>query len=152
VLGPLGHGWPLDPAARNLLLLGEAPYLSALIALARQALLHQLEVTLINLARPGRESYPAALLPPDIEYQIFSSGPGELGEQLQAYLQWADVAFCSLTSASLLVLQSTYPCVNGACLACEIETLHGTKRLCREGPILALRELPETGRRDSVNY
>jgi dihydroorotate dehydrogenase electron transfer subunit len=32
-------------------------------------------------------------------------------------------------------------CAMGVCLGCVVETKHGLKRVCRDGPVFGLREM-----------
>ncbi len=155
LLGPLGHGWSLLPETRHLLLLGEEPVLAPLIFLARHALARELSVTLLHCARSMEASYPAALLPPEVEYQVLV---GELAEHLHEYITWADTLCCSVSRETLQMLAQNDPrwrarhfaqavlwpslaCGSGICLSCQVETRHGPRLVCREGPVFALHEL-----------
>ncbi len=155
ILGPLGHGWTLPPEGRNLLLIGEEPVLASLIFLAHHALEHELTVTLLHVASSMEASYPAALLPPEIEYQVMVGQPGPL----QEYLRWADTVCCAVSRETLqtfsdprwrekhfaqAVLWPVFACGSGICLSCQTEMRHSPRLVCREGPIFALSELAET--------
>lgn len=157
ILGPLGHGWTLQPQTRNLLLIGEKPVLAALIFLARHALAQDLAVTLVYLAQEGETGYPPALLPPEIEYHVLVREAGK-AVQLQAYVGWADAICCSVSRETLLLLSQEHPawragdfvqvalwprlaCGSGMCQGCVVETKRGPRLICREGPIFALSAL-----------
>jgi hypothetical protein len=158
----------LRPEARNLLLIGEDPLLPALLALANQAIERELAVTLIHCVVPDNdlphkqpiEGYPAPLLPPELEYQVFPHvrDVATLATQLNPYLDWADTVCCSVSANLLAMLtqvgtrwrekhfaqaSTSGPlyCVTGTCLACQVETRHGSRLACRAGPIFALRDL-----------
>ena len=160
MLGPLGHGWVIRPETRNLLLVGEDPLLAAPLFLARSALESELAVTFIHCAASMEQSYPAALLPPEVEYQVFTDleRPVELARQIGAYLAWADAACCSVSEELLAtlvrahprwgerhfaqaVLARPLPCASGVCLACQIEARREPRLVCRDGPVFALNEL-----------
>ncbi|HEX7735502.1 MAG TPA: hypothetical protein VF458_11595, partial [Ktedonobacteraceae bacterium] len=168
LLGPLGHGWMLRPETRNLLLLGEDPLLASLLLLTAQALENELAVTLIHCVAGVEQAYPAALLPPEVEYQVFAlSGEQEkqgerLAGQLGEYLAWADAVCCSLSARTLALLargegrwrekhfvqavvERPLLCVTGGCLGCQVETRSGPRLVCRDGPVFALRDLVEEG-------
>lgn len=160
MLGPLGHGWVLRPEVRNLLLIGEDPLLAALIALVNSAIEHELSITFIHYAASVEQSYPVALLPPEIEYQVFT-GTNELAtlaRQSDAYLTWADAVCCGVSEALLTalsqaggrwrerhfaqaILWSPLPCASGACFSCQVELRSGPRLICRDGPVFALHEL-----------
>ena len=72
LLGPLGHGWHIRPTTRNLLLLTEERGLSSMTLLIQHALELELAITLINIAPSLEESYPPALLPPEVEYHVIT--------------------------------------------------------------------------------
>ena len=158
VLGPLGHGWSLQPETRNLLLIGEDPVLAPLNFLARQAIERELSVTLLHCARSMEAGYPAALLPPEVEYQVLVGAPAD---QLKEYVNWADAVCCSVSRETLLQISQADPrwqarhfvqialwpllaCGSGMCLSCQVETRHGPQLVCREGPVFALNELVES--------
>lgn len=158
VLGPLGHGWEIRPEVRNLLLIGEEPIIAAVICLARSAIERELAVTLLSCVSKGAESYPAALLPPEVEYQVCAS-VGEPGE-FKDYLAWADAVCCAVSHETLqalsqvgrrwrdkqfaqVALHEPFICGSGACLSCQVDTRHGSRLICRDGPVFAFSELAE---------
>lgn len=158
ILGPSGHGWMIRPETQNLLLLGEPPFLSALLSLLSPSALPELSITLINFNPEGVGSYPAVLLPPEIEYQIFTGSTEALALSLKAYLAWADEVCCSVSRGTLwslvgedsrwqdqqfaqAALSEPLFCVSETCLACQVETRRGFRRVCREGPVFPLSEL-----------
>jgi dihydroorotate dehydrogenase electron transfer subunit len=160
ILGPLGHGWTIRPETRNLLLIGEEPGLAAVIALARSAIERELAVTLLHRVESVERSYPPALLPPEVEYQIFAEQekPEQFAARLNEYLSWADAACCSVAERTIeALLQSAARwrekhfaqvafckpliCASGACLSCQIELRQGSRLICHDGPIFALRDL-----------
>ena len=160
LLGPLGHAWDIRPQVRNVLLLGADPLLPSLLLLARQAVERELAVTLIHCVERTEEGYPPALLAPEIEYQVLAHGGNAeaLAAQVGAYLPWADAVCCSLSENLLAALVRAHPrlreknvaqavvgrplmCVSGTCLACQLETRHGPRLVCRDGPVFALRDV-----------
>ena len=72
LLGPLGHGWHISPITRNLLLFTEERSMSSMTLLIQRALEQELAITLINIAPSLEESYPPALLPPEVEYHVIT--------------------------------------------------------------------------------
>jgi dihydroorotate dehydrogenase electron transfer subunit len=164
LLGPLGRPWEIRPQVRNVLLSGADPLLPSLLFLARQAIERELAVTLIHCVERAEEGYPPALLSPEIEYQVFvnpdnSQTPGaSLAAQLGAYFSWADAVCCGLPENVLAALVRAHPrlrekyvaqavvgrplmCVSGTCLACQLETRHGPRLVCRDGPVFSLRDV-----------
>lgn len=163
LLGPLGHGWFLRSTIRNALLIGDEESFAALTLLATKALDEGLAVTAICRAEPGGDGYPPALLSPEIEYRVLTTG-----EQIEAgreqslmdlvgtYLSWADAVYCSVALETARAFYQKFErmrgkqfaqgtclqplvCASGACLMCSIETPAGPKLLCRDGPVLDLR-------------
>ena len=160
LLGPLGRGWTIRPEVRNLLLIGEEPVLAAVLSLTRGALEREIAVTLIQHAASVEQSYPPSLLPPEVEYQVFTdlNEPEHFAAQVSEYLSWADAACCSVAERTIEVLMSSAArwrerhfaqgalwkpliCASGACLSCQVELRHGSRLLCRDGPIFALSDL-----------
>ncbi len=159
VLGPLGHGWTLRPTTRNILLLGEERQISALTLLAQVALEQDIAVTLINQSRTAEESYPPALLSPEIEYHIVTAEQIEnLTQILTETLPWADATYCSVSRETSLALYTRFErlrgkdfaqgtltrplaCGTGICFACSVETRIGQKLVCRDGPVFDLRDI-----------
>jgi len=66
LLGPLGHGFTLDPAAQHLLLVAQEMGIAPLLALAEQALARNVKVTLFALSARQERLYPPELLPVEI--------------------------------------------------------------------------------------
>lgn len=160
LLGPLGHGWTLRAEARNLLLIGEDPFLPALLALANRAIENELAVTFLHAVSDAAQAYPPALLSPEIEYQIFARADTQekLAAQITEYLAWADTVCCSVSESLLMALTGTsarwrekhfaqaiversLACIVGTCLGCQLETRHGSRLVCRDGPVFPVRDL-----------
>lgn len=159
ILGPLGHGWTIRPTTRNALLIGEERQISALTLLAQIALEQDIAVTLINQSRIAEESYPPALLSPEIEYHIVPEEQNNsLTQLLTESLLWADAAYCSVSRETSLALYKQFErlrgknfaqetlvqplaCGTGICFACSVETRIGQKLVCRDGPVFDLRDI-----------
>ncbi len=157
ILGPLGHGWTLRPTTRNALLIGEERSISSLTLLAQIALEQDIAVTLIN--QTLEESYPPALLSPEVEYHIVTEQQDKnLIETLTPILPWADASFSSVSHETSLALythferlrgkgfaQGTNPrplvCGTGVCFACSVETRTGQRLVCRDGPVFDMRDI-----------
>ncbi len=158
VLGPLGHGWTLRSTIRNALLLAEERSISALTLLAQVALEQDIAVTLINQSRTIEESYPPALLSPEIEYRVVTEQQDKnLLQTLPEILPWADAAYCSVSHETSSALYTRFErlraknfaqgtitrplaCGTGVCFACSVETHSGQKLVCRDGPVFDLRD------------
>ena len=160
ILGPLGHGWTLRPTTRNALLIGEERSISALTLLAQVALEQDIAVTLINQSRTPEESYPPALLSPEVEYHVVTEQQQDknLVQMLTEILPWADASYSSVSHETSLALYTHFErlrgkgfaqgtitgplvCGTGICFACSVETRAGQKLVCRDGPVFDLRDI-----------
>jgi dihydroorotate dehydrogenase electron transfer subunit len=161
-LGPLGNGFTLDSGRRRLLMVGGGYGAAPLIALAEAALPRGAEVTLLVGAATAEHVFPAALVPTEVEYHC-ATIDGTLGHQgyvtelVASYLDWADAVYgCgphgmleSLARAcrpreSLpveLAMEQQMGCAMGVCLGCVTPTVHGYRRVCRDGPVFRADEL-----------
>lgn len=161
ILGPLGRGWVVRPDTRNLLLVGETTQLSSVVCLVYSMVGQGLDVALLCLAGKGGTPYPAALLPPEVEYHAFTEHTASaLPSLLREYLNWADQICCGVSRETLqalavdgnrwreksfaqVALDRSLPCGSGACFACQVETRRGPRLLCQEGPVFELSTLAE---------
>jgi dihydroorotate dehydrogenase electron transfer subunit len=161
LLGPQGHGWTFGPTIRNLLLISNMQLIAALPFLIQVAIEQELAVTLLCQSSTIESAYPPALLLPEVEYHILSSekeAQNDLISALDAYLPWADAAYCCVSRETLTTLYNRFErlrgkhfaqgvvlqpliCGSGACFTCSIETHSGSKLICRDGPIFALHEI-----------
>ncbi|GAC1405044.1 MAG: hypothetical protein NVSMB49_24080 [Ktedonobacteraceae bacterium] len=159
LLGPLGHGWTLRPTTRNALLIGEERSISALTLLAQVALEQDIAVTLINQSPTPEESYPPALLSPEIEYHVVTEQQDKhLIQMLTEILPWADATYSSVSHETSLALYTRFErlrgknfaqgtltrplvCGMGICFTCSVETHTGQKLVCRDGPVFDLRDI-----------
>jgi dihydroorotate dehydrogenase electron transfer subunit len=161
-LGPLGRGFNLDKRHRRLLMVGGGYGVAPLIGLAEIALLRGAEITLLVGAASADYVFPAAFVPPAIEYQA-ATVDGSLGhaglvtELVPASLDWADAVFgCGPTGMleslaracqarpsvpAQLAMEQHMGCAMGVCLGCVTPTVHGYKRVCRDGPVFLAEEL-----------
>jgi dihydroorotate dehydrogenase electron transfer subunit len=161
VLGPLGRPFTLERATRRLLLVGGGVGIVPLVALAEEAIHRRLTVTLVAGFRTADQAYPAAELPPEVEYVVTtddrSAGrPGRVTEHLAEYLSWAD-QLCACGPVPMLQALARLPlprglpvqvameaqmgCAMGVCLGCVVPTRHGYQRVCRDGPVFPLEEM-----------
>jgi dihydroorotate dehydrogenase electron transfer subunit len=167
VIGPLGTGFPLPGAARNLLLVSDVQAISPLLGQMSRAIEAGIAVTLALGASRAATLYPLAALPPVVEFQAAtldgSCGQrGSITELLPGLLSWAD-AVCAVGSTGLyhalknqtiqarfgavsnfaygLVTPHRLACGVGACQSCAIPTATGVKLTCADGPIFDLATL-----------
>ncbi|GAC1684439.1 MAG: hypothetical protein NVS9B9_06410 [Ktedonobacteraceae bacterium] len=159
MLGPLGHGWIVRPTTRNALLISEERSISALTLLAQVALEQDIAVTLINQSRAPEESYPPALLSPEVEYHVVTEQQDKnLLQTLTEILPWADATYSSVSRETSLALYTRFErlrgkgfaqgtitrplvCGTGVCFACSVETHSGQKLVCRDGPVFDMRDI-----------
>jgi dihydroorotate dehydrogenase electron transfer subunit len=161
VLGPLGKPFELAPATRHALLVGGGIGVVPLVMLAEMALARDVSVTLLAGYRSRARAIPIDTIPPEAEY-VVATDDGSLGRSgfvtalITEYLSWADQVFACgpipmLQALGRLDLPRSLPvqismeehmgCAMGVCLGCVIETRHGLKRVCRDGPVFGLREM-----------
>ena len=72
--GPLGHGLQVRPGATNLLLVGGGVGMAPLVALADQEVARGQSMVICCGARTAATAFPAALLPPEVEYRRLHRG------------------------------------------------------------------------------
>jgi dihydroorotate dehydrogenase electron transfer subunit len=167
VLGPLGRPFELAPKTRHALLVGGGIGVVPLLMLAEAALAagasagKDVAVTLLAGYRTAAKAFPTDLIPPEVEYVVATDDgtlgrPGFVTEAVSEYLLWADQVFACgplpmLKALGRLEIPRSLPvqismeehmgCAMGVCLGCVVETKHGLKRVCRDGPVFSLREM-----------
>jgi dihydroorotate dehydrogenase electron transfer subunit len=163
VFGPLGHGYAVDKASHNLLLVAGGTGVAALVALADEAAAEGRSLTLLHGARTAARLFPTALLPPEVEV-MSATDDGSAGHHglvtdlLPQYLPWADQVFaCGPTpmfpamadvvrrEASRkpvqVLLEERMACGTGVCYGCAVFTRRGVRLVCKDGPRFELREV-----------
>lgn len=162
LLGPLGHGWTIASAARNLLLIGTLATAASLLALLDLGLQRGLAVTLI-IGAPIGPGLPAHLVPSAVEYHL-GRGPDPAQAALElvdpAMLSWADAIYTTLPPAhwpalshqiqrvrvrwdrglAATALSPPLACGVGVCGACSVQIGRKTRLICTDGPIFDLRD------------
>jgi dihydroorotate dehydrogenase electron transfer subunit len=144
LIGPLGRGFELPPRAARLLLIARSP--ERLLPLMHWALARQWPVAL--LFTDGAPEPSLADLPLAVEVER-----GPLTAELAA---WAEVVALDVADAEAgaeharslcpprpesfvqALITPTMPCGVGACQACWVDTPHGRRLACLEGPVMAL--------------
>lgn len=165
VLGPIGHGWPIAPATRNLLLIGVADAAAPLLALTEAALRQRLAVTLV-LGAPIGPGLPTSLVPPAAEYTLgrgLDPAAAALAAVDDALLRWADAIYLALPRTAWPVVANrlrhvrvrwdrglahahsdiALPCAVGVCGACALATKKGLRLACVDGPVFDLRDVSD---------
>jgi len=163
LLGPLGSGFSIEQASRNLLLVAGGIGIAPLTFLAQQALSEGKSVTLLLGARTGAGLYPQRLLPGGIETVIAtedgSTGTkGMITDILPDFVDWADQIYACGPLAMYqaiatenrqrrvrkpvqISLEVRMGCGLGACYGCSIRTRRGMKQVCLDGPVFNLDEI-----------
>ncbi len=161
VWGPLGRGFELPATPGHLLLLGYGLGIAPLVGLADQALARGWAVTLLASAPRPADAYPAALLPPLVEYHVASVDAGPLAPLSPAALTWADLLVAAVPNAAWSELRQRIEaaraglapgfaqvwadvplaCGMGRCQGCALETRRGWRLACSDGPAFDLMEV-----------
>ena len=163
LFGPLGHGFAVDKASQNLLLVAGGIGAAALVALADEAAAEGRSLTLLQGARTAARLFPAALLPPEVEVVTATDDSsaghhGPVTELLAQHLPWADQVFaCGPTPmframAAVVrqeasrkpvqaLLEERMACGTGVCYSCAVFTRRGVRLVCKDGPRFELREV-----------
>jgi len=163
LFGPLGNGFEINPASRNLLLVAGGIGIAPLHFLADEVRAPGKQVTLLLGAQTKSRLYPAHLLPTDITV-VNSTEDGTAGyegmvnELLPQYADGADqIVACgpaamyhdmatkyhqSLKDKPVQVsLEMRMGCGLGVCYGCTIRTKRGLQQVCKEGPVFELQDI-----------
>ncbi len=159
LLGPLGNGFTVKPASRDLLLLAGGLGIAPLCFLAQQATNSGKTVKLLLGAATANQLYPKRLLPRDIEV-ITATDDGTAGKKgfitdcLADSVTWADQVFacgptpmyqslvaCKPTRPVQISLEMRMGCGIGTCYGCTVRTQDGLKQVCKDGPIFDLESV-----------
>lgn len=161
LLGPLGNGFFIEPASKNLLLLAGGIGIAPLTFLAQQAIGQEKSVTLLLGASTANQLYPQQALPGGIQ-TIVTTEDGSAGKKgmitdiLPDFIDWADQIYACgplamyqtiatqkqhMEKPIQLSLEVRMGCGLGACYGCSIKTRHGMKQVCRDGPVFNLEEI-----------
>lgn len=161
ILGPLGHGFTIDPDTTELLLIGGGMGIAPLNFLAEQAAAMGKNVTLVLGARTGEMLCPASHLP-EVNECILCTEDDSLGikgrvtDCPDAYIARADQIFACgplpmyralvkdtrLTNKQMqLSLEVRMACGTGLCYGCTVKTRNGLKQVCRHGPVFNMNDI-----------
>ncbi len=162
LFGPLGNGFSINPASKNLLLVAGGIGIAPLRFLAHEALRREHSVTLLyGTANVNR--YPAHLMSPNMEL-ISSTEDGSIGkiglvtDLLPDFVDWADQVFACgpipmyqemyakredlLKGKPVQVsLEVRMGCGLGVCYGCTVKTKRGLKQVCHDGPVFDLDDV-----------
>ena len=163
ILGPLGRGYDLDPAAGRIVMAGGGTGIAPLIALADQALASGVVVTLISGGTTASVLYPRELVQSRVAY-VPVTEDGSVGEKglitdyLPFYAEQADQVYlcgpvpmykaaynayrmCGVEKPTQVLLEVRMACGFGICFGCSIWTRSGLKMVCNDGPKFDLAEV-----------
>jgi dihydroorotate dehydrogenase electron transfer subunit len=161
--GPLGHGYDVTAASRQLLLVGGGIGVAPLVWLADEAVAAGKSVTMVLGGRTAEQIFPAARLPREVEVVVYTEdgSAGRKGlatEGFTEYLEWCDQAFACGPNAMFaamadvmrplrsrrsvqVLLEERMGCGTGICYGCAVETRKGIRLVCKDGPKFELREI-----------
>jgi dihydroorotate dehydrogenase electron transfer subunit len=163
LFGPLGRGYAVRRESQNLLLVAGGIGITALVALADEAIAQGRAVTLLQGAKTAARLFPSASLPQEVEV-ITATDDGSAGhrglvpELLPQYLPWADQVFACGPNAMYeamaaimrqqgsrksvqVLLEEHMACGMGVCYCCAVFTRRGVRLVCKDGPRFELREV-----------
>jgi dihydroorotate dehydrogenase electron transfer subunit len=162
LFGPLGNGFDIRPEARTLLLVAGGMGVAPLVFLAGEAVSRGFSATLLMGCATAAGAYPQSLLPSGLGLRITtedcSLGEGGMAtDVLPGSLPTADQVFAcgpvamyrsmagmgkQFGERSVQVsVESVLGCGVGACLGCSVETRHGRKLVCKDGPVFELKDI-----------
>lgn len=161
LLGPLGNGFSIHPASKNLLLVAGGIGIAPICFLAQEAISKGCSVTLLyGTASKERCSE----LPSEIEL-VSTTEDGSVGKKgrvtdlLPDFVDWADQIFAcgpmpmyrgmvrkkkefKLEGKPVQVsLETRMGCGRGVCYSCTVKTKGGLKQVCQDGPIFDLDDV-----------
>ena len=161
--GPLGNGFQVRPGTGNLLLAGGGVGMAPLVALADQELARGQTIVMCCGARTAQQVFPAALLPPEVEYAV-ATEDGSLGREglvtdlVTPYLPWADQTLAcgpvpmfraiadivrreGMRRSVQILMETEMACGTGICYGCAVFTRKGVRLCCKDGPRFELLEV-----------
>ncbi len=170
IFGPLGNGFRIDPASKNLLIVSGGMGIAPLVFLADIAAGEGKKVTLITGARSAD-----CLLPISSPQGLFDGGmhpasinvvnatddgsegfKGPATDLIPAYLEGVDRIYACgplemyRTMAQMpelknkpvqLSLEIMMGCGMGVCYGCTIKTKQGLKQVCKDGPVFDMGDV-----------
>jgi len=155
LLGPLGHGFTLQPGTRHLLLVAPGEPIAPLLALADRALARQVSVSLA--AGETFLAVLASIIPEAVELAPAPEGhPEAFWGMVAGLLPWADQVAAAGPADDLRRLahlpspgtgqvqcyvQAPIACGLGWCGGCLTELRRGPRRACTSGPVFELIDL-----------
>ncbi len=165
LLGPLGNTYEIAPRSRNLLMVAGGVGVAPLVMLSDEAVARGLNVTFLMGAANAEGLLSPTLLPSAVEF-VAATEDGSKGQRgyvtdlMPEYVRWADQIFAcgpepmyrALRAAAAplriggrpqaqVSVEREMACGVGACLGCVVETRHGMRTSCIDGPVFDLDEV-----------
>lgn len=163
LIGPLGNAFSIVPTSKQLLLIAGGVGIAPLAFLAQKAVASGRSVTLLAGAATAGQLYPQRLLPPEVKL-ILATEDGSAGDKclvtdlVPGFLAQCDQVFAcgpvamyesllrrcqkEMSGRSVQVsLEVRMGCGLGGCFSCTINTRHGLRRVCRDGPVFELEDV-----------
>jgi dihydroorotate dehydrogenase electron transfer subunit len=161
LMGPLGSGFLVKPAAKNLLLVAGGIGMAPLAFLAEEATRLGRTVTVLPGAQTAALLYPADSLP-QISIVEGSTDDGSAGmkglvtSRIDEFIGQADQVFacgpsamyqsmarldCLKKKSVQVSLEERMACGLGACYGCTVKTRNGLKQVCQDGPVFNLADI-----------
>jgi dihydroorotate dehydrogenase electron transfer subunit len=161
LMGPLGSGFLVKPAAKNLLLVAGGIGIAPLAFLAEEATRLGRAVTVLLGARKASQLCPGSQLPNGISIvkatedgsegrkglvtdlvgefagqadQVFACGPASMYQSM-ARLD------CLKGKSVQVSLEERMACGVGACYGCTVRTSKGPKQVCQDGPVFDMADI-----------
>lgn len=165
VLGPLGNTYEIAPRARNLLMVAGGVGVAPLVMLTEEAAARGLQVTFLMGSDDSAGLLAPSHLPESVEYVVATENgtrghEGFITDLVPEYAAWADQIFAcgpepmyrslrtTLAAAGSqlrrpiqISMEQSMACGLGACLGCVVETRHGMRTSCVDGPVYDLNEV-----------
>jgi dihydroorotate dehydrogenase electron transfer subunit len=161
LFGPLGNGYTIYPASRNLLLVAGGIGIAPLYSLASSAGKEGYSIRVLMGARTATQLYPKQYSPVTATF-ILTTEDGTEGKKgmvtsiIPGHIDWADQTFACgplgmyRTMAQMpelkakpvqISLEVRMGCGLGVCYGCTVKTRRGLQQVCRDGPVFDLEDI-----------
>jgi dihydroorotate dehydrogenase electron transfer subunit len=165
LMGPLGRAFEVRPKTHHLLMVAGGVGAAPLLMLAEDAVRRGKQVAYLMGAQNDEALLPSTQLPEEVEYVVatIDGSRGHTGfvtDLVPDYLGWADQVFSCGPEPMFrslrevvhrnrlgdrpdvqMAVERPMACGIGACLGCVVETRHGMKTACVDGPAFDMDEL-----------
>lgn len=163
LLGPLGNAFSIAPTSSKLLMVAGGVGIAPLAFLSQEAIAQGHSVTLLLGAACAAQLYPEHLLPPEVKLVVATEdgsagSKGMVTDLVPDFLARSDQVFacgpvamyesllqrCGKEMAGKSVqvsLEVRMGCGLGGCFSCTVNTRHGLRLVCRDGPVFELGDV-----------